>query len=78
MEDSRDVIKKIRERTGLSRRDFCKKYGIPYQTVTDWELGHRTPPRYLLRFMAYYIEFKRIMDESDENELANILEDEEF
>ena len=68
MEDSKEYIKKIRERTGLSRREFCVKYGIPYQTVTDWELGHRTPPEYLMRFMAYYIEFHKIMDESKDKE----------
>ena len=68
MEDSKEYIKKIRERTGLSRREFCEKYGIPYQTVTDWELGHRTPPEYLMRFMAYYIELHKIMDESKDKE----------
>ena len=63
MKDPKDAIKEIRERTGLSRRDFCEKYGIPYQTMTDWELGHRTPPEYLVKFMAYYIAFNDI-DES--------------
>ena len=28
MEDSKEYIKKIRERTGLSRREFCEKYGL--------------------------------------------------
>ena len=48
-------IKAIREYTGLSRKDFCEKYNIPYRTVTEWELGQRTAPEYVLRMLEYYV-----------------------
>ncbi len=48
-------IKELREQTGLNRKDFCEKYQIPYRTMTDWELGNRTAPDYVMRLMAYYI-----------------------
>ncbi len=67
MSNNAELVKKIRERTGLSRKDFCEKYGIPYQTVTDWELGHRNPPDYLVRFMAYYIEFQNNEEKSNQD-----------
>ena len=57
-----ESIKQIRESTGLNRRDFCERFGIPYQTMTDWELGHRTPPEYIVRFMAYYVGFELVAD----------------
>ena len=55
--ESINSIKEIREKTGLNRKDFCDKYGIPYQTVTDWELGHRNPPDYLIKYMEHFISF---------------------
>ena len=51
------LIKCLRDMTGLSRKEFCQKYDIPYQTVTDWELGHRTPPDYLIKYMTHYVIF---------------------
>ena len=53
--DCKNMMKSIREKTGLSRKDFCKKYGLPYQTVTDWELGHRTAPDYVMRMLAFSV-----------------------
>ncbi len=53
--DCKDKIKAIREKTGLNRKEFCEKYQIPYQTVTDWELGHRVAPEYVLRMLEYYV-----------------------
>ncbi len=34
-------IKKIREATGMNRKEFCKYFNIPYRTVTEWERGTR-------------------------------------
>ena len=48
-------MKKLRESTGLNRKEFCAKYDIPYRTMTDWELGNRTAPAYVYRLLAYYI-----------------------
>ena len=44
-----EQIRYIRESTGLSRIDFCKKYGIPLRTMEEWESGRRTPPEYIPR-----------------------------
>ena len=49
-------IKELRESTGLNRKEFCEKFEIPYRTMTEWELGHRNAPPYLLRLLSYYIE----------------------
>lgn len=53
-----DIIKELRKRTGLNRREFCEILNIPYRTVTDWERGEREAPEYVLRLISYYIEME--------------------
>ena len=38
----------IRQISGLSRVDFCKKYNIPVRTVEDWDWGKKTPSDWVL------------------------------
>lgn len=33
----------------MNRKEFCEYFEIPYMTETDWELGNRRVPQYLLR-----------------------------
>lgn len=58
-------IKELRELTGLNRKEFCEKFEIPYRTVTEWELGHRNAPPYVLRFLEYYIRTEKYLSEKD-------------
>ena len=60
--DCADKIKEIRKMSGMNRRDFCDTYQIPYQTVTDWELGHRNAPEYVVRMLEYYVRMHEIED----------------
>lgn len=53
--DSKNRIKQLREMTGMSRKDFCEYFSIPYRTVTDWERDVRHAPDYVLRLLEYYI-----------------------
>ena len=62
--DRREELIKIKKSTGMNRRQFCEYFGIPYRTVTDWELGHRTMPEYLLRLMQYKVRMEKL----DKNE----------
>ena len=57
-------MKELRESTGLNRREFCEKFDIPYRTMTEWELGHRTAPPYVLRLLAYYVEMQNMLKEN--------------
>ena len=50
--EAREELKKLRESTGMNRKEFCEYFEIPYMTETDWELGNRRVPQYLLRLMA--------------------------
>ena len=40
----------------MNRKEFCSYFRIPYRTVTEWELGNRHAPEYVLRLLEYYIQ----------------------
>ncbi len=54
-------MKELRKSTGLNRKEFCEKFDIPYRTMTEWELGHRNAPPYVLRLLTYYINMQRLL-----------------
>ena len=56
-------MKELRESTGLSRKDFCEKFDIPYRTMTEWELGHRNAPPYVLRLLSYFVSMQKKLSE---------------
>ena len=58
--DCKDKILELRESTGMNRREFCTFFQIPYRTVTEWELGHRHAPEYVLRLLEYYIQHESL------------------
>lgn len=60
--EAREELRKLRESTGMNRKEFCEYFEIPYMTVTDWELGNRRVPQYLLRLMSYKIEIEKLAD----------------
>ena len=33
--DNKDVLIELRESTGMTRREFCDYFGIPYRTLQD-------------------------------------------
>ena len=59
-------MKELRESTGLNRKEFCEKFDIPYRTMTEWELGHRNAPPYILKLLTYYINMQKELSEKGE------------
>ncbi|MDD7390574.1 MAG: helix-turn-helix transcriptional regulator [Lachnospiraceae bacterium] len=66
--DCKSKMRELRESTGMNRKEFCEFFGIPYRTVTDWELDNRHAPEYVLRLLEYYIRHENIRKENMENE----------
>ena len=57
----------------MNRKEFCEYFEIPYMTVTDWELGKRRVPLYLLRLMAYKIQMEQLAGEGNtDNKEADV------
>ncbi|HKM20464.1 MAG TPA: transcriptional regulator [Lachnospiraceae bacterium] len=57
-------LTEVRKSTGMSRREFCDYFEIPYSTMTDWELGRRRTPQYLVRLMEYKVQMEKLMKEN--------------
>ena len=66
--EAREQLRKLRESTGMNRKEFCEYFEIPYMTETDWELGNRRGPQYLLRLMEYKISMEKFVDRKRDND----------
>ena len=62
--DDKNRVAALRESTGLSRKDFCNLVQIPYRTMTEWELGNRHAPEYVLRLLEYYLRSQGLIRKS--------------
>ncbi|MDO4514982.1 MAG: transcriptional regulator [Lachnospiraceae bacterium] len=63
--ERRDYLIELRNSTGMTRREFCEYFEIPYRTMQDWELGNRKMPEYLLRLMAYKLKMEELVKQKD-------------
>ena len=66
--DFKDRIIALRERTGMTRKEFCDYFNIPYRTMTEWERDNRHAPEYVLRLLEYYIQMEKLNKEQKETE----------
>lgn len=64
-EDNGKKLLELREKTGMSRKEFCEYFEIPYRTMQDWELGNRAMPGYLLRLMSYRVAMEKLMKKGE-------------
>lgn len=39
-----DRVKAVREKQGLTQREFAEKYGLPIGTIRNWEQSRRASP----------------------------------
>ena len=62
--EARDELRKLRESTGMNRKQFCEYFEIPYMTETDWELGNRRVPQYLIRLMEQKVRIEQFTDKN--------------
>ena len=64
--DTAVVIKKLRERKRMNRKEFSVYTGIPIRTVEDWEAGKRTPPEYVPRMIEYMLKYEELMEKGED------------
>ena len=68
--EKKDMIVELRDKTGMSRKEFAEYFEIPYRTLQDWELGNRRMPEYLFRLMEYKVEAEGLIDSLELGELG--------
>ena len=62
-------------KTGTTLIRVSTVMGTLYMTETDWELGNRRVPQYLLRLMAYKIQMEKLDDKRIEDDKADNIAD---
>lgn len=55
------TIKEIREKSGMNRAEFSRKYNIPVRTLEDWESQKRKCPEYVSELL------ERVVSEDNTN-----------
>lgn len=56
MEDFPEKLKAARKATDMTQQSMADRMLIPKRTIQDWELGNRTPPPYVQRFVLNELE----------------------
>ena len=59
--ESADKIRRLREQTGMTRKDFSIHIGIPLRTIEDWEAGRRRPPEYIPRLIEFQLKYEKLI-----------------
>lgn len=49
------AIRELRDKTGLTQKEFAETYGIPLSTLQKWEQAVMTPPDYVINLLARII-----------------------
>lgn len=52
-------IKELRLRTSMTQKEFAEYFGIPVDSIQNWETEYRKPPKYvpsLIKRILYYRE----------------------
>lgn len=76
--NSRDYLLELRDSTGMTRREFCEYFEIPYRTLQDWELGNRKMPDYLLRLMEYKVRMEQLVKNKEDRDRVGEIQDKEI
>ena len=66
--ESADKIRRLREQTGMTRKDFSIHIGIPLRTIEDWEAGRRRPPEYIPRLIEYQLKYEELIAKKQKEE----------
>ena len=65
--ESEDKIRRLREQTGMTRKDFSIHIGIPVRTIEDWEAGRRRPPEYIPRLLEYQLKYEELVKKGNKD-----------
>ena len=73
----KDELKKIRNSTGLTQKEFAELFKLPLRTYTNWEQGNRTPPEYIPQMIKQILNYYRLggpVEKDLEEEINRIAE----
>ena len=73
--DTASLVRSLREKVGMNRKEFSEYTGIPVRTSEDWEAARRQPPEYVPRLLMYQLRFTQLTkadNKSNINIIANL------
>lgn len=56
-------MKNIIDKSGLGLKGFAIRFGIPYNTVTQWYRGERNAPQWVKNLIEEQLTYKPLLDE---------------
>ena len=59
--EKKERLKMLRERSGMSQRQFADYFEIPIDTLRNWEQGRRQCPEYLLNLIQYKLTKEKLI-----------------
>ena len=69
-----EVIKELRQITGLSQSKFAEKFSIGVSNIQHWEQGVSVPPEYVVGMMKDLLYIEHLFQEAREENDINIKE----
>lgn len=51
--ENKKTIKELRQRSGMTQKEFSEYFEIPKRTIENWDGGARKCPEYLIALMEY-------------------------
>ena len=73
--DTASLVRSLREKVGMNRKEFSEYTRIPVRTLEDWEAARRQPPEYVPRLLMYQLRFTQLTkadNKSNINIIANL------
>lgn len=56
------TVRELRNRTGLTQKEFSDKYNIPFGTIAEWDFGRTKPKTYVLNLLERFVMEDEIVD----------------
>lgn len=60
------TIKALKASMGMTQKQLSEYFGIPLQSIKDWERGARKPPEYTLRLLLYKAKMEKMLSKDVE------------
>lgn len=62
LKSKHNIMKELREATGLSQIKFAEKFEIPVKSLQNWEAERTAPPPYIIFMVKKILDFESIKD----------------
>lgn len=62
------TFKELKQKSGMTQKQFADYFGIPKRTIEDWDRGTSKCAEYLLKLMEYKLQKEKIIKDTIHSE----------